>query len=425
MNVVLLSDTAFVNGGAAKIALDGARALAMAGHNVHLVCGAGPVAGDLKELANLSVHCIGQFDILEDPNRLRAMAHGWWNPQSGKYVGALLDSLDRQDTIVHIHSWTRALSPSVARAALDRKFATVFTVHDFLLACPTGTLFLQNTQQKCTLRPMSRLCICTNCDVRSYYHKLWRVGRRAVQERFGHIPTEVGHFIFYSQLARDLMQPYLPVDATFYSIPNSIEMVQDLPANVGKNELFVFLGRITPEKGAEMFARAAALERVPCQFIGEGIAQDAVARANPKAILSGWMNHDDGVRALRNARVLVFPSLWYETLGLVVLEAAGNGIPSIVPDTCAARESVVDGVTGLYFRSGDEEDLRAKIAILNDPDVAVRMGKAAYERFWTPPGRGIELHRQRLEKAYREILAAHFTSISREAVTAPLASSNA
>ena len=76
-----------------------------------------------------------------------------------------------------------------------------------------------------------------------------------------------------------------------------------------------------------MFARAAAAEQVPCRFIGAGMARDAIAHVNPQAILSGWMSHRDSMRALREARALVFPSLWYETLGLVVLEAAAIGVP--------------------------------------------------------------------------------------------------
>jgi glycosyltransferase involved in cell wall biosynthesis len=405
MNVVLLSDTALVNGGAAKIALDGARALAMSGHQVHLICGAGPVAEELRDQPRLTIQCLAQFDILEDPNRIRAAARGWWNPQSRKYVGELLDSLNPEDTIVHVHSWTKALSSSAVRAALDRGFETVVTVHDFLLVCPTGTLFLQQKQRICTLQPMSAACICTNCDLRSYRHKLWRVGRQLAQNRFGRIPSRLRHFIFYSQLAQDLLRPHLPKTSTFYLVPNSIELEHLPPAKVAGNDMFVFLGRLTPEKGVEMFARAARAENVNCRFIGEGMSRAAIARANPNAILSGWMDHSDGMSALRTARALVLPSLWYETLGLVVLEAAGNGVPSVVPDTCAARESVIDGVTGLYFRSGDETDLRRKIAILKNPDVASSMGEAAYKKFWAPPGLSMDLHRRRLENTYSAIMS--------------------
>jgi glycosyltransferase involved in cell wall biosynthesis len=408
MNIVLLSDTATINGGAAKIALDGARAMAMAGHHVHLVYGTGSLSPDLANTPNLKTHCLGQIDLLEDPNRVRAMTLGWWNPRTQKQVGELLDALDPRNTVVHLHSWVRTLSSSVVRAALDRGFQTVVTIHDFSLACPTGTLFLQNVQQQCTLRPMSASCICTNCDARSYLHKVWRVGRQVVQNRCGLTPSGVQHFIVYSQLAQDIMRSYLPPQAALYSVPNAIEMDRELPAAVFDNETFMFLGRLSSEKGVKLLARAAAAEQVPCRFIGEGPAREAILRENPNAALSGWMSHRAGLKALRKARALVFPSLWHETLGLVVLEAAGNGVPSIVPDSCAARESVVDGVTGLYFRSGDEADLRAKIAILKTPGVAARMGEAAYKRFWTPPGWSLELHRTRLESTYIKILASKY-----------------
>jgi glycosyltransferase involved in cell wall biosynthesis len=407
MNVVILNDSASVNGGAAKVALEEARALASVGHQVYLVCGVGPVAQELDDHENLMVHCVGSYDILTDPNRLRAMARGWWNPVSGKYVEDLLDSLSPRNTVVHVHNFSKSLSSSVMRAALDRRFALIITLHDFQLACPTGNLFLHNKQQKCTLQPMSTACIRTNCDQRSYQHKLWRVGRQAVQNRFGQIPAGAKHFIYHSQTARDLLRKYLPSDAAFYGLPIAIEMDYVPPADVFVNDKFIFLGRLVREKGPELFARAAAAEQVPCQFVGEGIARAAIARANPDAILSGWMSHRDCMHALRSARALVFPSLWYETLGMVVLEAAALGVPSIVPDSCAARESVVDGVTGFYFRSGDESDLRAKIAKLKDPEVAARMGKAAHERFWTPPGWSIESHRQRLESIYSQVLAKH------------------
>src|SRR5258708_2873509 len=291
MNVVILNDISSVNGGAAKVALEEARALASVGHHVYLVCGVGPVAHELEDQENLTVHCVGDHDILTDPNRLRAMARGWWNPVSGKYVEELLHALSPRDTVVHVHNFSKALSSSVMRAALDRRFELIITLHDFQLACPTGNLFLHNKQQKCTLQPMSTACICTNCDQRSYQHKLWRVVRQAVQNRFGQIPAGAKHFIYHSQTALDLLRKYLPSDATFYGLPIAIEMDYVPPADAFANYKFMFLGRLAREKGPELFARAAAADQVPCQFIGAGLARVAIARAQPDAILSGWSSH--------------------------------------------------------------------------------------------------------------------------------------
>ena len=107
---------------------------------------------------------------------------------------------------------------------------------------------------------------------------------------------------------------------------------------------------------------------------------------------------------LRRSRALIFPSLWYETLGLVVLEAASQGIPSVVPHNSAAAEIVTHGVTGLHFRTGDEVDLRAQLRRLRDPELARRLGRAAYEQFWSSEYASPDAHISSLEHVYATTL---------------------
>ena len=404
MTIVFLNDSGFVNGGAAKVALSEARAMAEAGHNVHLVCGTGPADKQLVGVANLTIHCLEFHDVNADPNRLRAMTFGWWNPRSYGYVTDLLASMDRRETVVHVHSWTRALSSSVVKAATDAGCVVVVTMHDYLLACPQGTFFIHKTQERCPLKPMGFACLLTNCDANSYQNKLWRVGRKIVQSSASAFPSRVRHYIYLSRKSLDLIGPYLPTDAMFHILPNPIDVAYVEPSHVQEHQRFLFLGRLVPEKGGVMFASAAKAEHVPAEFIGEGLEREAIARVNPEAELKAWMTEEGVMRALRAVRALVFPSLWYEVMPLTVLEAAAHGVPSIVPVGCAAEESVVDGVTGLHFRSGDEADLRAKIAILKDPETARRMGKAAHERFWASSQLTMSAHVQGLEKIYHEML---------------------
>ena len=101
----------------------------------------------------------------------------------------------------------------------------------------------------------------------------------------------------------------------------------------------------------------------------------------------------------------MLPSLGYETQGLVIAEAAAAGIPAIVPDTSAAREMVEDGVTGLWFRGGDESDLASKIRVLQDAAVAGKLGAAAYGKYWSEP-LTIDAHLEKLEHCYQTILKA-------------------
>jgi glycosyltransferase involved in cell wall biosynthesis len=300
----------------------------------------------------------------------------------------------------------------VVRAALDANLRCICTLHDFLLACPTGTLFLHRQQAICHLQPMSLACISTNCDTRSYPQKLWRVGRQVIQQQIGHVPAQLTNFIVHSSLAHEIMAPFLPPASIFHPLTPYIESSQSCPATPDKNENFVYLGRLVREKGVIMLARAAAAERLPLVFVGTGALTESIAATYPAATITGWVDHATSLAHLRRARALVFPSLWYETLGLVVLEAAANGIPSIVPDTSAAREIVLDGVTGLHFRSGDEQDLRAKMLQLKDPAFAASLGHAAYDRFWSSNFASRDAHLDALEAIYVTLLPSSYLSAS-------------
>jgi glycosyltransferase involved in cell wall biosynthesis len=107
---------------------------------------------------------------------------------------------------------------------------------------------------------------------------------------------------------------------------------------------------------------------------------------------------------LARARCLAFPSLWYETFGLVVDEAAAMGIPAIVSDISAAAERVENGVTGWHMRSGDAGDLAQCLEATRDNARLTAMGQAAYDRFWRNPPTAIR-HVEGLMSIYDQVLA--------------------
>jgi glycosyltransferase involved in cell wall biosynthesis len=211
-------------------------------------------------------------------------------------------------------------------------------------------------------------------------------------------------YIVHSQLALDVMKPYLPDGATIHELPIYIDGTKAEPARPAENETFAYVGRLVGEKGVIMLARSAAAEELPVTFVGSGPLAADIHEANPAALITGWVDREGCVDYLRKSRALVFPSLWYETLGLVVLEAAAHGIPSIVPDSSAAREFVEDGVTGLHFQGGSESDLRSKMRQLRDPQVAAALGRAAYDRFWAGPFSSLNTHIASLQGIYENVL---------------------
>lgn len=402
--IVILNDFGHIDGGAAKVALNSAVDLARSGYKVTVFCAVGPVDPSLNQ-PNLQVVCTGQQDIRSDPRRIRAARQGLWNRKAVKTLSSLLDGCDTRNTIVHAHTWTKALSSAALHTALDRNFKVVITMHDYFLACPNGGLFNYQKQQICHLRPLSMACDLSNCDSTSYAQKLWRIGRQYVQRDISGVPGRVRHFISISDLSEGILRPFLPADSKLYRVPNPIDVAQAPATDVTQNRGFLFVGRIAPEKGVLLLVKAALRARVPITLVGDGMWRERVEACNPEARITGWLTGEEVRQHMRQACALVFPSLWYETQGLVVQEAAALGLPCIVSDVTAAREMVVDGGTGLWFRSGDEQDLSAKLSLLEDTDTARRLGACAYERYWANPCT-MSHHIAALECCYEQMLSS-------------------
>lgn len=402
LNVVVVSDFAHIEGGNSAVALSSAVGLAEIGHRVTLFSAVPPVEPAVQG-SGIRIVCTGQYAIGKDPQRVRALIQGIWNRRAARSMVDTLQGLDPHNTVVHVHGWSKSLSSSVIRAALSRKFRVVCTLHDYFSACPNGSFFNYPKNQVCKLRPLSGACVASQCDRRHYGHKLWRVARQIIQNGFGGMPRNIGHFIVVSEFSGQILNPFLPPGAQVYHVPNPVQATCTAPVDAKSNVAYVMVGRIAQEKGPVLFAEAAQILGCQAVFVGDGEMRADVLQICPSARVTGWLSRDDVLKQLREARVLVFPSLWYETDGLAVLEAAAMGIPVIVSDGTAARTSVIDGVTGLWFKAGDKEDLASKMAAMRDHERIACMGLAACAHYWENP-RTLDRHVRDLETIYHKIL---------------------
>jgi glycosyltransferase involved in cell wall biosynthesis len=350
----------------------------------------------------VKVICLEQQDLLGNPRRGRAAVRGIWNPVARRAMAQVLDQLPSKSAIVHVHLWYKALSSSVVREAIQRRLPVVLSLHDYTAACPNGTFYDFQRQAICPLRPMSGACIRCHCDARSRAQKVWRVARNFVQAQAGLLPKGITHFVSVSGFSSSILREHLPAHIPVTVIPNPIEVPHVEPARVESSSAFVCVGRLAAQKGPELFAEAAREAGVPAIFVGNGELQDEVLRRNPGAIVTGWLDRAGTLARVGQARALVLPSRWYETQGMVVAEAAALGVPAIVPDTSAARDMVVDQETGIWFRGGDQDSLVEKIRQLQPPEIAARMGRAAYDRYWRNP-MTLDRHLSELESLYAKL----------------------
>jgi len=402
LTVVILNDFCYVQGGASKVAIDEAISLARAGAKVLFVGAVGPPCAELLA-APLQVISLEQRELLDVGKHPWVAIQGLWNFDASRRIGKILRSLPREQTIVHLHGYTKALTVSPVREARRLGFSVVCTLHDFFAVCPNGAFFDYQAGAPCTRRALSISCITANCDKRHYAHKLFRVGRGMIQRAYGEFPAALEHYVALSNRSAALLAPYLSPGAQLHPLENAIDWERPQQIAAADNRVITYVGRLDQEKGVLLLADAAAALGLKVTFVGDGpLRGELESRAD--MTVTGWIPREEVRSYLHKARCVVFPSLWYETYGLVVAEAAAHGIPAIVSDITAAAERVENGVTGWLFRSGDRSDLMRCLRLVSNDDDQVRsVGDEVYRSFWaqaTTP----DIHVRDLTGLYKAIL---------------------
>jgi len=399
--VIILNDYATITGGSTAVAVASAIGLAGRGVRVTYFSCVGPVAAELLATPNLDVVCLDQPEIAKDSNPLRALASGLRNGGAVDALRALLADKDPERVIVHAHTWMKALSPYALDTVTGMGFELVVTLHDFFITCPNGGFFDYPARELCHRRPLSLSCVTCNCDRRNYGHKLWRTARTLLQNHLLRMPRRVAAYVGVSEFSLALMRPHLPADIPATVVRNPVDAIDTGPADAGANRVFLYIGRLVPEKGVRLFAEAVAASGLPAVFVGDGELMPELRELCPQAEFTGWLKPAQIRERLRTARALVFPPLWYETLGLVAVEAAAAGVPAIIADGCAAVDYVHHGRTGLHFRQGSVADLTERMRELADDDaLAGKLGRAAYDWYWADPWTA-ERHVEDLLSTYR------------------------
>ncbi|MBI1867587.1 MAG: glycosyltransferase family 4 protein [Methylocystis sp.] len=402
LTVVICVDHASVTGGQAKVAIESALGLKQHGATPIVVAAAAPIDQRLLD-AGVEVVCLGQHDLIGNPSRAAAALQGAWNFRAVRALEALFARLPKDNTIVHVHGWAKALSPSIARPIAAAGLPAVYTLHEYFLFCPNGGFYNYQQNKVCHLNPLSAACWATHCDSRNYPRKLWRSARLLVAQKYARLPQLFSDFVCISNYQRRLVEPYLPKGRSVHLVSNPIDAADLGPKSAPASGEAIFVGRLSPEKGALLFAEAAERVGLVPTFVGDGPSAGELRARYPKARLLGWQAPDQARAAMRAARALVFPSLWYEGQPLAVLEAKAMGTPVIVSDICAGRDEIEDNVSGLWFASGNVEALAQALERAKDDALIARLSNGAYDAFWRDPPT-LDRHVESIVGVYRGML---------------------
>ena len=341
-------------------------------------------------------------------DRLTLVKKTIWGSDTRREFADLI-RLQRPD-LVHVHNTFMSISPSIYSACQEANIPVVQTLHNYRLFCSAATLF-RNGQ------------VCEEC----VDHSLWRGVRYgcyrnsraatatvalmlATHRTMGTWVRNVDCYIALTEFARQKsIASGLPGSKIFVK-PNFIASDPGPSTEVRRYALLV--GRLSPEKGIKTLVSAwqRLQNPVPLQIIGDGPMRAGleaeVESRFPSVRFRGQLPREQTLKAMKGARFLIFPSVWYEGFPMIIAEAFACGVPVICSHLGSMREIVDDRRTGLHFQAGDDEDLAAKVEwAWAHPEQMAEMGRAArreYETHYTA-----ERNYSLLMDIYHGAVAAH------------------
>lgn len=355
-NVVIVNDFNYVQGGASKVAIETAKILQEQGIRVFFFSA---VNKENEKIDGVKYISTNQQEALKEKNKIKGAINGIYNLKVKKELKKLLKTLNKESTIIHVHGWTKALSSSVFDMAFKMKFKVVLTLHDYFTACPNGGYFNYKKNEICKFKPLSWKCIKCNCDSRNYGFKFYRVIRQFVQNKIVKLNDKLENVITISEFSEKILKTTLGKNTRITRIYNPIDIEENLEkVDPSKNEYYLYVGRVSKEKGVDLFCQAISELGYKGIVVGDGDERQKLETQFSNIEFAGWKNKDEVKQYMKGAKALIFPSRWYEGAPLTPLEAMQYGVPCICSNISAAVDYSIDD--SLIFELNKDE-LKKKI----------------------------------------------------------------
>lgn len=323
-------------------------------------------------------------DEIGDTSRLDLLRQTLWSKRTTDDLARLFAEF--RPSVIHVHNTFPLISPSLYWAAAQAGIPVVQTLHNFRLLCPQAMFLREGRVCEDCLGHLPWRGVVRKCYRSSMAQTSVLTGMLALHRGIGTFSRKVSRFIALTEFSRrkfidgGLPEQHITVKPNFADMPAPVIGIP--------RRGFLFVGRLSPEKGIAVLADA--LKQVPAaslDVIGEGPEVDSVKLlANVRPL--GMQNSASVQAAMVGAACLVLPSICYENFPRTLVEAFACGLPVIASRLGAMAELVEDGRTGLLFDPSNATDLAQKLRwVLEHPGEMQAMGENArreYEAKYTP-----------------------------------------
>ena len=278
--------------------------------------------------------CYVYFDnaVLNRRPFWQRLLYTYSNPEAAQRIRAAI--VRYQPDILHAHNVFYEATLSGLRVAQQRGIPTLMTLHNYRLACIASSCL--RAHQLCTL--------CVGAHVpwhgiryRCFQHSRWKsVQLQLITAHHKHSRTfrSLRRLIVLTPFHQSLMQRSLRIPEVRWVVKGH-SVPSPPPTNKKRQAFFLYVGRLSHEKGIPLLLSAFEGLSMRVVIIGEGPLADLCTRASSQASITykGAQPHAVVLDYLQQCQALVYTSIWYETFGLTLIEALACGTPIIAHKT--------------------------------------------------------------------------------------------
>lgn len=306
-----------------------------------------------------------------------------YNRQARLNIDRLIEK--EQPDIAHMHNIHHQISPSVLYALRSHWIPTVMTLHDYKLMCPAYAFLTEGKVcEKCRGHRYYN-AVLNRCSKGSLIGSSVSCAETYLHRLAGAYTNNVDRFIAPSRFLKTKMEQYGYDGRKIAYLPNFISVERYKPVYGGERK-FVYVGRLSGEKGLYTLLEAVAGTDIQLEIIGDGPERQGVSERIEREKLEnvsmkGYLAEEALSDAVSQALAVVVPSECYENCPMAVLEAFALGKPVIGAKIGGIPELIEEGRDGLLFEPRNEVELReAMLRLLGDPLHAKEMGKRSREK---------------------------------------------
>ncbi len=298
--------------------------------------------------------------------------------------------------LAHIHNIYHQISPSILTPLKRAGIPIVMTVHDFKLMCPNYIFYTEGKVCERCKKYKFYNCVLHKCVKNSYlaskinmlemyYHNLLKIYKNNIDlylapSRF--VANKLIAFGFNKDKIKVLPHFIAQPETNSFSKNNSEE-------SISSNDYILYFSRLSKEKGVNTLLEAMTKiknKEIKLKVAGIGSKEEELKEyvknkgLQEKIEFLGFLDGKSLSDAISSSLFTVIPSVFYETFCLSLLESYNYNKPVIVAKLGALPELIEENKTGLFFESGNSDDLAKKInKMLENRENIEKMGKSAKE----------------------------------------------